>query len=212
MKLGFIGYGSLGRQIERMLAEDGLVQPLATTYFDDDASSNSHPNAVPFDSWQEDKYADFSFVVALGYKELRIKHKLFEHLLRREREMFSAIHSSATISPSATIGRGVVIFPGCVIDQYAKIGDGTVLYSRTTIAHDCRVGKSSFLAPSVTLAGNVTVGDRVFIGSGTCVANTVQIADDCIVGIGSVITHDLSSGCSAIGNPIRILSKRLKLR
>jgi sugar O-acyltransferase (sialic acid O-acetyltransferase NeuD family) len=212
VRLGFIGYGTLGRFIEKMMVEDAWDRPVATVYFDDNASANHLPNAVPFDTWREDGYADISFVVALGYKQLSIKHRLVEEMKRGNRKLLSVIHSSVTLSPSAAIGDGVVIYSGCVVDQNVEIGDGAIVANSTTTAHDTRIGRASFVGPGVTIAGNVTVGDRVFIGCGSSVANSVRIGEDCVVGIGSVVTRDLAAGCSAIGSPLRVLAKRLNLR
>jgi len=212
MKLGFIGYGSLGRQIETMMREDGKVLSRETVYFDDMASAENLPSAVPFNAWQESRYEGFCFVLALGYRALPGKYSLIQQMQKEDRKLLSVIHSSAIISPSATIKDGVIIFSGCVLDQGVEIESGTIMYNSTTIAHDSHIGKASFLAAGVIIAGNVLVGDRVFMGCGCSVANTLKIGDDCIIGIGSVVTNDLAEGCSAIGNPIRVLPKRLNLR
>lgn len=212
MKLGFIGYGSLGRQIETMMREDGWTHPSETVYFDDKASADKLPKAVHFNAWQEEQYSEFTFILALGYRQLHSKGRLVEQMLQENRKLLTLIHSSAIVSPSAFLKEGVIVFSGCVLDQNVKIGEGTIIYNGTIIAHDSYVGKAAFLAPGVTVSGNVSVGDRVFIGAGSCIANAVKIGNDCLVGMGSVVSHDLSDECCAVGNPIRVLKKKLNLK
>jgi phosphoglycerate dehydrogenase-like enzyme len=69
-KLGFIGYGELGRQIAAFAR--GQAEPnCEVTYFDDLAHAEGLPGAVPFSTFTEERHADTSFFVCLGYKHLK---------------------------------------------------------------------------------------------------------------------------------------------
>ncbi len=51
----------------------------------------------------------------------------------------------------------------------------------------------------------ITVGNNVWFGAGVIVMAGVTIGDDAVIGAGSVVTHDIPSGCVAVGNPCRVL-------
>ena len=53
----------------------------------------------------------------------------------------------------------------------------------------------------------ITVGNNVWFGAGVTVCPGVTIGDDCVIGAGSVVVKDIPSGCVAVGNPCRVISK-----
>ncbi|MDH4019382.1 MAG: UDP-3-O-(3-hydroxymyristoyl)glucosamine N-acyltransferase [Xanthomonadales bacterium] len=125
------------------------------------------------------------------------------------------LHSSATIDPTAIIGRDVhvganaVIGPGCVIEDACSIGPGCVLMA------DCKLGSSSRLAANVTICEGVQIGRRTIIHPGAIIGSdgfglafdknhwvkipqigSVQIGDDCEIGANTTIDR------GAIGDTI----------
>jgi sugar O-acyltransferase (sialic acid O-acetyltransferase NeuD family) len=204
MKLALVGYGSLGRYIEAMIAE--AFHPTETIYFDD-----QHPGAQPFASYDADRFADFSFFVSLGYRHLGVKKQIVERLLALGRTVPSYVHPSAYAHPTVKLGAGSMVYPGCSIDRNTVIGRGTWITNADVIAHDCVIGDACWFGATVTLSGEVTVGDRTFIGSGTTVGNHLTIGSGSIIGMGTCVTKSLGDTVSAIGNPMRILERPLKL-
>ena len=53
--------------------------------------------------------------------------------------------------------------------------------------------------------GPIIIGKNVWLGSHVIVLPGVHIGDNVIVGAGSVVTKDLPTGCTAVGNPARII-------
>ena len=49
----------------------------------------------------------------------------------------------------------------------------------------------------------MAVGANVWIGGGAIILPGITIGDDVIIGAGSVVTHDIPSGITVIGNPAR---------
>jgi maltose O-acetyltransferase len=47
----------------------------------------------------------------------------------------------------------------------------------------------------------VRIGRNVWIGGGSIILPGITIGDDAIIGAGSVVTHDIPSGITVIGNP-----------
>ncbi len=115
------------------------------------------------------------------------------------------VHPTATVSPSAAIGRGTVVFPRVVVNAAARIGDAVILNTGAVVEHDCVVGHAAHLSPMSSLCGSVRVGDRGWIGAGATVVPGVRIGDDARVGAGAVAVRDVPVGATVAGVPARPL-------
>jgi UDP-3-O-[3-hydroxymyristoyl] glucosamine N-acyltransferase len=82
----------------------------------------------------------------------------------------AGIHSTAVVSPTATIGRDARIEAYAVIGDGAVIGDRAWIGSHGAIGDGVTVGSDSRLFPHVTLYSGAVVGERVVIHSGTRIA------------------------------------------
>jgi len=76
------------------------------------------------------------------------------------------IHASATVSPSAKLGRGVSVGPQCVIESDAVIEDGACLMAQVYVGARSRVGANSLLYPQVVLREGVSVGKNCILHPG----------------------------------------------
>jgi UDP-perosamine 4-acetyltransferase len=123
-------------------------------------------------------------------------------------ELVSAVSPNATVSPTATLGKGVAVMAGAVINACTEIGDLAIVNTGATIDHDCIIGAGSHIAPGSTLAGNVTVGVGAFLGVGTRVIPQRTIGEHAQVGAGGVIVRDIPPGVLAMGVPARIVEPK----
>ena len=119
----------------------------------------------------------------------------------------TAIHPSAIISPTATVGEGSVVMQGAIIQTEATIGRHSIINTGATIDHECRIGDYVHVSPNATICGDSEVGEGTWIGAGSTVIQCVTIGKWCVVGAGSVVLHDLPDGVLAVGNPARIVRK-----
>lgn len=117
-----------------------------------------------------------------------------------------AIHPSAVISPSATIGEGTVIMPAVVINSDAWIGKHCIINTKASVDHECHIGDFVHIAPGATLSGNVEVGECSWIGVGACVKQGIKIGRNCMIGAGSVVVKDIPDNFTAYGNPARTIT------
>jgi sugar O-acyltransferase (sialic acid O-acetyltransferase NeuD family) len=206
-KIGIIGYGILGRQIEFFLKEQNEPE-IEFYYFDDLFQLTGDSNSFKFYDYRDFfSSEEFEFYVCLGYQHFNIKGKLIEELQRNHCIIPSMIHRTSYVSPLAKINNGVYIFPNCNIDQNVVIKDGALLHNSVTISHDSTIAENSFLAPKVALSGNVEIGRNSFIGIGTVITNYVKIGDNVKVGIGSVVTKNIPDNTCCIGNPAKIVDE-----
>lgn len=145
--------------------------------------------------------APFRFLVGIGNNEVR--QRLFLELQKIGTPL-TLRHPFSCVSPTATIGHGVVIMPGVVVNTGAKIGDNVILNTSCSVDHDCEIGAHSHLCPGVHLAGNVTVGPGTMIGTGTAVIPGVCIGANCTIGAGAVVVRDMPNCAIAYGSPCRV--------
>lgn len=80
-----------------------------------------------------------------------------------------AIHASAVIDPTATIGEAVSIGPNVVIEADVCIGSGSIIKANTVIGARSIVGNDCCIAANVSIYHDVQLGRRVNIHSGTVI-------------------------------------------
>jgi len=115
----------------------------------------------------------------------------------------SIYHPDAIISSSAKIEVGTYLAAGSIIGPDASVGKHTIVNHHAVIDHDCSVGDFCHIAPHASLGGGVKVGQGVLIGTGAIVLPGLTINDYATVGAGSIVTHDIASGITVMGNPAR---------
>jgi len=144
--------------------------------------------------------------VAIGDNVLRQK------LGRRARDhgfrLVNAVHPSAVISSSASLGLGVAVMAGAAINAESQIDDLAIVNTGAVVDHDCRLGAACHLGPAAALAGGVTLGERAFLGVGARAIPGVTIGADAVVGAGGVVVRDLPDGVLAVGVPAKIKGDR----
>lgn len=140
-----------------------------------------------------------TLALAIGSNEVRLDR------LREAGDLSFPVlsHPTATISPSARIGRGTVVMPRAVINANARIGEGVIVNTSAIIEHDCVIGDGAHISPGAVLAGGVHVGAGSWVGAGAVVIQGVRIGANVVVGAGAVVIRDLTDGVTAVGVPAR---------
>ena len=162
-----------------------------------------------------EKDAEYCPVNALIADDPYVSYARIAQRFDPRRPISPGLHSSASIDPTAIIGRdvyigvNVVIGPGCEIEDACSIGPGCVLMA------DCKLGSSSRLVANVTICEGVQIGRRTIIHPGAIIGSdgfglafdkdhwvkipqigSVQIGDDCEIGANTTIDR------GAIGDTI----------
>jgi acetyltransferase EpsM len=123
----------------------------------------------------------------------------------------TAIHSSAIVSPTASIGKGSVIIQGCIIQAEAIIGNHVIINTGASVGHECIVHDFVHVSPHATLCGNVKVGEGTHIGAGAVVIPNITIGKWCKIGAGAVVIRDVPDNSMLVGNPGRILLNNVEV-
>lgn len=122
-------------------------------------------------------------------------------------EWVTAVHPSAVVHESVTIGAGSVVFAGAVIQPDTRIGDHVIVNTGASVDHDCTVGDFIHIAPGCRLAGNITVGDGAFLGIGSSAIPGVRVGAEAMVGAGAVAIGDVEAGATVVGVPARVVRR-----
>lgn len=122
--LGAGGYGHLVKELAGLVGYDKIG------FLDD-----NYPKAIgklnEVDDFQ-DSFDDA--IVAIGDANLRCKY------VSKIKNLATLVHPKATISPSAEIGKGVVIEAQCVINTGSIVKDGAFVCAGAVVNHNAVVG------------------------------------------------------------------------
>lgn len=113
------------------------------------------------------------------------------------------VHSSAWVSPTATVEEGTVIMAGAVVQTGARIGTHCVINTGAIVEHDAVLGEHAQLAPGATLGGAVRIGASAYVGLGAVVRDHMSVGAGATVGMGAVVVRDVAPGAQVIGVPAR---------
>jgi sugar O-acyltransferase (sialic acid O-acetyltransferase NeuD family) len=152
------------------------------------------------DRWRE--FPDARFIAAVGSNRARrdLVQALEADGLTR---WANAIHPSAIIGRGVTLGRGVMIIAGAIINPYTTVGDHTIINTAASVDHDCTIGSFVHIAPGVRLAGTCTVRDGAMIGIGSAAIPKITVGEWAMVGAGATIVRDIPPNVTAKGTPAR---------
>jgi UDP-3-O-[3-hydroxymyristoyl] glucosamine N-acyltransferase len=132
------------------------------------------------------------------------------------------VAATAVVSPTARLGRDVIVHAQAVIGDDVTIGDRTVIYSGVQIMAGCRVGADCVLFPNAVLYESTVVGSRTLIHAGAVIGaygfgyttvdgrhqlsaqlGYVALGDDVEIGACSTIDRG-TYGATVVGNGTKI--------
>lgn len=90
----------------------------------------------------------------------------FARVLQRlhvERPAPRGILPGASVDPSAQLGEGVTVHPGCVVGARVHIGAGTILYPNVVIYDDAVIGEECTLHAGAVVREGCRLGNRVIL-------------------------------------------------
>jgi sugar O-acyltransferase (sialic acid O-acetyltransferase NeuD family) len=142
-------------------------------------------------------------IVAIGDNIQR--RKIFSELKASGCVFGQAMHQSALLAPSVSLGEGLMVMPRAVINADTEIADNVIINTGALIEHDCKVGPHSHIGPNATLCGGVAVGEATLVGAGAVILPNLVIGKDVIIGAGAVVLRDVPDHAKLVGNPARLV-------
>jgi UDP-perosamine 4-acetyltransferase len=205
VKLVVFGAGGHGKVIAEILAAQGR----AVDGFVDDGAERRGTSVlgkpVLGDStWLAEIARSGPILVALAVGVNSVRQSLAARLLAQGVILVTAVHPSAVISPSATLGPGTVVMANASVNAEARIGAGVIVNTGAVIEHDVVLGDWSHVSPRGALAGAARLGHLSHLGTGAIVLPGICVGDRTVVGAGAVVVRDIPSDVVARGVPARV--------
>lgn len=205
-----IGAGDLGQLMAHHINlsnEFELVGFLDDTKKKDEivASKPVLGGIAELDALYEENVFD-EILIAIGYKHLDFKEKLFAEIKNKKIPFARFIHDSVIYDESLTIGEGSFILPGVILDKDVQLGNCVLLNTGVVIAHDSKVGDFCFFGPAVSLAGFINVAAKSFLGINTTIIDNIEISSAIQTGASATIVKNISKPGLYLGTPAQLKS------
>ena len=201
------GAGGLGREVMQIVigALVGRGGYAALGYLDDGIAPGTVRGGFPVlggGDYLENSVGELALV--MGIADPDTKAGLYKKFKDRRGVSFpNVIHPGASVSASASLGRGVVIASGCFVSVDAVVGDCVFMSNGAFIGHDVRIGGFSSIMPLAAIAGCVAIGERCLIGMQCAIRQGSSVGNGAAVGMGGVVLGDVPDGETVAGNPAK---------
>ncbi|GAA0753170.1 NeuD/PglB/VioB family sugar acetyltransferase [Clostridium sartagoforme] len=129
----------------------------------------------------------YKFITAIGYKNMRIRNKIYNDIKSKGYDFINYIHESVIINNPINIGSNNLILSNVVIEPNVRIGSNNIIYSNTVIGHDSTLGDNNIISIGNNIAGFTKIKTGCFIGIGSTIINNLTIEDESLIGAGSLI-------------------------
>ena len=129
----------------------------------------SNPAAIVTSEKLVESLSSLSSSTILTSKNVRLAQALIRQAYadydHRDIE-WPAIHPSATIHQSASIGKDAIIGPGAVIGRNVIVGEGSIIKANSVLEPNVVIGEDCILHPNVVVSYGCELGNRVILKSG----------------------------------------------
>lgn len=147
-------------------------------------------------------------IIGIGDNYTRQKMACRIQELVPEFQFINALHPDSVISEYVTLGSGIAIMGGVVLNPGTTIGDHCIVNTKSSVGHDCTIRAFSSIAPGVTVGGHVSLGNLSSLSIGSVVRNNIDIGENTLIGAGSLVIQDIKDNILAFGHPAKSLRKR----
>jgi sugar O-acyltransferase (sialic acid O-acetyltransferase NeuD family) len=212
MKMQYAIYGSSGFGREVMpLLKVKLSNMDSQSYeisFVDDAATELSINGYPVI-----KYADWLKIegqkhICVAIADSRVREKLENKCINDHVNIIGLSAKSSEAYDDVKMSDGAILCANTVLTSNIKIGKSFHANIYSYVAHDCVIGDYVTFAPAVKCNGNVVIEDHAYIGTGAIIkqgkpGQPLVIGKGAIVGMGAVVTKNVASGTTVVGNPAK---------
>jgi sugar O-acyltransferase (sialic acid O-acetyltransferase NeuD family) len=119
------------------------------------------------------------------------------------------VHPDSSVSARARLGWGVCVNFGVSIGGGARIGDHVTICPGVIIGHDAVIEDFAVLAPGAIISGHAHVGQASYLGAGAVIRQQIKVGKGALVGMGTVVVADVEAETVVVGNPARVLKRRV---
>ena len=130
--------------------------------------------------------------VLIGIADVNFRMKMIESLLEKNAKIGNFVHHSVIHPKALNLGKGIIVYPFCIIEKHAIIGDYNILTSYSFISHDCVIGDNNFFS-TAGIAGRVNIGSNNYFGLRSTVIPYVNIGDNNVIQAGMVVNKSIKN-------------------
>ena len=123
-------------------------------------------------------------------------------------KFINAIHPSSIIGKKVTLGHGIAIMPGVVVNSDSNVGNFCILNTNSSLGHDGVMDDYSSISSGVRTGGNLRLHTCSAISIGATIIENIVIGENTIIGAGSLVTKNVPSEVIAYGIPAKIIKSR----
>lgn len=152
------------------------------------------------------EYRTDEIEIALGLGTIEIsaiRKNIFEEFKSLGYKFATIIHPKVIISSTVTLGEGVQIMAGTIVQAQTEIADNTIINTGTIIDHDCKIDAHTHIAPGVTISGGVHIGTCCHVGTAATIIQGVTIGEKSLIGAGAVVVANIAEEKRAFGVPAK---------
>ena len=148
--------------------------------------------------------------LALGHGVNHVRFRAFEEVLSvfPQAQFPPIVHSSAWVSPTASLGRGSVVLAQASVGSGSTLGVGALINTGASLDHDSTLGDFASLGPGARTGGNTLIGPRTMLGLQAGILQGRTIGEDTVVGAHSLVVEDIPPLSVAMGTPCRVTRSR----
>lgn len=201
-----IGAGGHSKVIIDILRSDPGIEMLGCTAMSGSGSVGGIP-IMGDDSILPKLYEQGVHYAFIAIGDNRIRLKMARHVEAIGYTLINAVSRFAYISRSASLGSGIAIMPGAVINAEAVIQNYAIINTGASVDHESIIEQACHIAPGSHLSGNVRIREGTFLGTGTQVIDGITVGAWSIAGAGSVVVRDIPDRCLAVGVPARVIKR-----
>lgn len=198
-KLLILGFGGHARSIADVALSTGIEQLL---FIDKNAKDGENFLGFPVLRTFESPLADgWKVLPALGDNKQR------KALIETAESRGWAL--ATLIAPTATIGKGSMVSPGCFIAHQAhigpmaRIGVGSIINTGAIVEHEAIIGDYAHISIGSSIAGRSMVGDFCSTYAGSVIIDSLKICNDVVVAAGAVVVRDIIEPGVYMGVPAK---------
>jgi len=147
-------------------------------------------------------YTD-AFIAVGSIGDTTIRRKLYYAIKKIGFHIPNIIDSTCILSPFASLGEGIYIGKGAIVNTHSRIGNCAIINTSAVIEHECNLGDFVHVAPGSIVSGNVHIETGTHIGAGSVIKQGIHIGSDTMIGMGSIVLNDIGSKVIAYGNPCK---------